>query len=159
MRVDLLTHNQVAYEKITKAIAEGKKKIAVSHATGTGKSYLIAKLFEDYSNDKKLVLVPSTYISDQIQKLFNKFRIQNADVILYQKLIKMSDEDIAAMDYAVIALDEYHHDASKVWGEKVRKLIDTHPESIIFGTSATPIRSDGINTIDELFEGDCASDL
>lgn len=157
--VDLLKHNQEAYEKVKSAITDGKNKIAISHATGTGKSYLIAKLFEDYSNDKKLVLVPSTYISDQIQELFEKYSIQNADVILYQKLIKMSDEDIATMDYDVIALDEYHHDTSKVWGEKVRKLLDTHSESIIFGTSATPVRSDGVNTIDELFEGNCASDL
>ena len=157
--VDLLKHNEEAYEKVKSEIADGKKKIAISHATGTGKSYLIAKLFEDYNNDKKLVLVPSTYISDQIQVLFEKYHIQNVKVILYQKLIKMSDEDIVAMDYSVIALDEYHHDTSKVWGEKVRKLIDTHPESIIFGTSATPIRSDGVNTIDELFEGNCASDL
>ena len=159
VKVDLLKHNQEAYEKIKSAITDGQKKIAIAHATGTGKSYLIAKLFEDYSNDKKLVLVPSTYISDQIQALFEKYHIQNADVILYQKLIKMPDEDIAAMDYSVIALDEYHHDTSKVWGNKVRTLIDTHPESIIFGTSATPIRSDGVNTIDELFEGICASDL
>lgn len=159
MGVDLLKHNQEAYEKIQKAIKEGKKKIAVSHATGTGKSYLVTKLFEDFNIDKKLVLVPSTYISDQIQALFEKYNIQNVDVMCYQKLIKMSDEDIAAMDYDVIALDEYHHDTSKVWGNKVRTLIDTHSESIIFGTSATPIRSDGVNTIDELFEGNCASDL
>lgn len=159
MGVDLLKHNQEAYEKIQKAISEGKKKMAISHATGTGKSYLIAKLFEDFSNDKKLVLVPSTYISDQLQALFEKYNIQNVDVMRYQKLIKMSDEDIAALDYDVIALDEYHHDTSKVWGNKVRTLIDTHSESIIFGTSATPVRSDGVNTIDELFEGNCASDL
>lgn len=159
MGVDLLKHNQEAYEKIQKAIKEGKKKIAVSHATGTGKSYLVTKLFEDFNIDKKLVLVPSTYISDQIQALFEKYNIQNVDVMRYQKLIKMSDEDIAAMDYDVIALDEYHHDTSKVWGNKVRTLIDTHSESIIFGTSATPIRSDGVNTIDELFKGNCVSDL
>lgn len=159
MKVDLLPHNQEAYEKVKLQIAEGKKKIAISHATGTGKSYLIAKLFEDYSDNKKLVLVPSTYISDQIQELFEKYSIQNADVVLYQRLIRMSDEDIAAMDYSLISLDEYHHDISKVWGKKVRKLIDTHPESIIFGTSATPVRSDGVNTIDELFEGNCANDL
>lgn len=157
--VDLHEHNIVAYEKIKSAITDGKKKIAIAHATGTGKSYLIAKLFEDYSNDKKLVLVPSIYISDQIKVLFEKYNICNVDVILYQKLIKMGDEDIAAMDYGVIALDEYHHDTSKVWGNKVRRLIDTHPESIIFGTSATPVRSDGVNTIDELFKGNCVSDL
>ena len=159
MGVDLLNHNQEAYEKMQKAIKEGKKKIAISHATGTGKSYLIAKLFEDFSNDKKLVLVPSTYISDQIQALFEKYNIQNVDIMRYQKLIKMSDEDIATMDYDVIALDEYHHDTSKVWGNKVKTLIESHSESIIFGTSATPIRSDGVNTIDELFEGNCVSDL
>lgn len=159
MGVDLLKHNQEAYEKIQKAIKEGKKKIAIAHATGTGKSYLITKLFEDFNNDKKLVLVPSTYISDQIQTLFEKYNIQNVDIMRYQKLIKMSDEDIAAMDYDVIALDEYHHDTSKVWGNKVKTLIESHSESIIFGTSATPVRSDGVNTIDELFEGNCASDL
>ncbi len=160
MGVDLLKHNQEAYEKITEAIADGKKKIAISHATGTGKSYLIAKLFEDYSNDKKLVLVPSTYISDQIKKLFEKYSIQNVDVILYQKLIKMSVMDIAAMNYDVVALDEYHHDAAtKVWGGKVKTLIETHSETIFFGTSATPIKTDGVNAIDELFEGNCASNL
>lgn len=159
MGVDLLKHNQEAYEKVQKAIKEGKKKIAVSHATGTGKSYLVAKLFEDFNNEKKLVLVPSTYISDQIQTLLKKYSIQNVDIMRYQKLIKMSDEDIAAMDYDVIALDEYHHDTSKVWGNKVKILIESHSESIIFGTSATPVRSDGVNTIDELFEGNCASDL
>ena len=160
MGVALLKHNQEAYEKITQAIADGKKKIAISHATGTGKSYLIAKLFEDYNNDKKLVLVPSTYICDQIQKLFEKYSIQNVDVILYQKLIKMDDKDIAAMDYDVVALDEYHHDAAtKVWGSKVKTLIETHSETIFFGTSATPIKTDGVNAIDELFEGNCASDL
>ncbi len=160
MKVDLLPHNQEAYEKVKLQIAEGKKKIAISHATGTGKSYLIAKLFEDYSDYKKLVLVPSTYISDQIQGLFEKYSIQNADVVLYQRLIRMSDEDIAAMDYDVIALDEYHHDAAtKVWGRKVKTLIETHLESIFFGTSATPIKTGGVNAIDELFEGNCASDL
>lgn len=160
MKVDLLAHNQEAYGKIKSLIAEGRKKLAISHATGTGKSYLVAKLFEDYSNDKKLVLAPSRYIKEQMQGLFDKYSIQNVDIILYQKLIKMPDEDIAAMDYQVIALDEYHHDAAtKVWGEKVELLINSHPESIIFGTSATPIKTDGVNAIDELFEGNCASDL
>ena len=159
MGVDLHEHNQEAYEKVQKAIADGKKKIGIAHATGSGKSYLIAKLFEDYNNVKKLVLVPSKYIKEQIQKLFNKYAIQNVGIMLYQKLIKMSDEDIAAMDYDVVALDEYHHDTSKVWGGKVKLLINSHPESIIFGTSATPVRADSVNAIDELFEGNCVSNL
>ena len=35
MKVDLFKHNQEAYEKITEAIADGKKKVAIAHATGT----------------------------------------------------------------------------------------------------------------------------
>ena len=46
--VDLLKHNEEAYEKVKSLIEDGQKKIAVSHATGTGKSYLIAKLFEHF---------------------------------------------------------------------------------------------------------------
>lgn len=158
--VYLHEHNQIAYGKVKAAIEDGKRKIAISHATGTGKSYLIAKLCEDYYDDKKLILVPSRYIREQMQKLLDENNIENVDIILYQKLIKMTDEDITSMDYDVIALDEYHHDAAtKVWGQKVKVLIDSHPDAIIFGTSATPVKSNGVNAVDELFDGNCVSDL
>lgn len=45
--IDLLQHNEQTYGKIKEAISRGEKKIAVSHTTGTGKSYLVAKLYED----------------------------------------------------------------------------------------------------------------
>lgn len=35
MKVDLLLHNQRAYEKIREALASGARKLAISHATGT----------------------------------------------------------------------------------------------------------------------------
>lgn len=158
-KVKLYPHNKEAYKKIEQSIANGDKKLAISHATGTGKSYLIAKLCEDYNSEKKLVLVPSTYIKEAIQLLLQENNITNVDVKLYQGLIRMTDEEISAMDYKVVALDEYHHDTAKVWGSKVKTLIDSHPETIFFGTSATPIRTDGINTIDELFDGNCVSNL
>ena len=155
----LYPHNQKAYKKIKQSIANGDKKLAISHATGTGKSYLIAKLCEDYNSEKKLILVPSKYIKKEIQSLLDENNIENVDVELYQWLIKVTDEDISAMDYKVVALDEYHHDTSKIWGSKIMTLINSHPETIFFGTSATPIRTDGINTIDELFNGNCVSNL
>ena len=157
--VELLPHNQKAYSKIRQAIQNGKKRIAVSHATGTGKSYLIAKLFEDYKTDRKLIIVPSLYIKENLEKLFSKYNIKNVDILLYQRLINMLDEEIQMLDYKIIVLDEYHHTTSKVWGEKVNALIRSHGESIVFGTSATPIRMDGVNTIDEVFEGNCISEL
>lgn len=158
-KVELYPHNQEAYKKIEQSIANGDKKIAISHATGTGKSYLIAKLCEDYNEDKKLVLVPSRHIKKEIKCLLKENYIKNVDVKLYQGLIKMSDECISAMNYKIVALDEYHHDTAKVWGYKVRTLIDSHPETIFLGTSATPVRTDGVNVIDELFDGNCVSNI
>ena len=158
-KVELYPHNQEAYKKIEQSIANGDKKIAISHATGTGKSYLIAKLCEEYNEDKKLVLVPSRHIKKEIKCLLKENNIKNVDVKLYQGLIKMSDECISAMNYKIVALDEYHHDTAKVWGYKVRTLIDSHTETIFFGTSATPVRTDGVNVIDELFDGNCVSNI
>ncbi|EHE96292.1 DEAD/DEAH box helicase family protein [Enterocloster citroniae] len=157
--VDLKPHNLEAYGKIKEALSNGKNRVAVSHATGSGKSYLIAQLCEDHNEDRKLILVPSKYIREQMQKLFTKYKIQNYEFMVYQKFIKLSDDDIASLDYKLIVLDEYHHNTSKVWGAKVKCLLESHPESNVFGTSATPVRSDGVNTIDELFEGSCASEL
>lgn len=54
--VDLLEHNKIAYEKIVEALENGTKKLAISHATGTGKSYLIAELFKKYEIYNKLLL-------------------------------------------------------------------------------------------------------
>lgn len=157
--VDLLEHNKIAYEKIVEALENGTKKLAISHATGTGKSYLISKFFEKYEIYNKLLLVPSTYIKEQMKKIFEKYNIKNVDIMLYQKLIKINDEEICAMNYKIIALDEFHHDTSKVWGDKVKLLIESHPDSLIFGTTATPVRSDGTNTLDALFDGNCVSEL
>lgn len=159
MPVDLLQHNIEAYEKIKKSIEDGKTKIAVANATGSGKSYIVAKLCEDYKDNKKLILVPSTYIREQIQKLFTKYEIENTDFMLYQKLIKMNDDDISAMDYQIIVLDEYHHNTAKIWGTKVKCLMASHASTIFFGTSATPIRSDGVNVIQELFDNNCVNEL
>lgn len=158
-KVVLYHHNQEAYKKIEQSIANGNKKIAISHATGTGKSYLIAKLCEDYNFEKKLVLVPSKYIKENILKVLKECGIKNIHVKTYQWLIKIPDDVISEMDYKVIALDEYHHDTAKVWGDKVKTLINTHPQTIFFGTSATPVRTDGINTIDVIFDGNCVSEL
>lgn len=159
MAVDLFEHNRDAFGKIEEALADGKKKFAISHATGTGKSYIIAKLSEKFNQEKKLILLPSRYIKEQIEGLFTKYGIGNTDFLLYQKLIKMDDDEISKLNYQLIVLDEYHHDTARVWGNKVKYLMNSHPDSVIFGTSATHIRCDGVNVIDELFEGNCISEL
>ena len=121
--IDVLRpHNQEAFQEINKMIESGIKKIAAPRATGSGKTYLMGALAEQYNDDKKLVLEPTRPLLNSIKDKFDEFGITNTDFITYQKLIRMSDEDIAAMDYKLIFLDECHHGPAPIWGGG-RKLI------------------------------------
>lgn len=157
--VDLLEHNQKAFQEINKMIESGIKKIAVPRATGSGKTYLMGALAEKYNNDKKLVLEPTRPLLNSIEEKFDEFGITNTDFITYQKLIRMSDEDIAAMNYKLIFLDECHHGTAPIWGQKIDYLMNTHSDSIIFGTSATTVRNDGVNVVETIFEGNTVGEL
>lgn len=159
MGVDLLKHNQEAFHEINKMIESGIKKIVAPRATGSGKTYLMGALAEQYNSDKKLVLEPTIPLVESIKEKFDEFGIDNIEITTYQKLIRMSDEDIAAMDYKLIFLDECHHCVSPVWGKKVNCLINSHSDSIIFGTSATTVRNDGVNVVESLFEGNAIGEL
>lgn len=158
--IDILKpHNLEAFQEINKMIESGIKKIAAPRATGSGKTYLMGALAEKYNDDKKLVLEPTRPLLDSIKEKFDEFGIVNTDFITYQKLIRMSNEDIADMDYKLIFLDECHHCASSVWGKKVNYLINTHSDSIIFGTSATTVRNDGVDVVESIFDGNAVSEL
>lgn len=158
--IDVLkSHNLEAFKEINEMIESGIKKIAVPRATGSGKTYLMGALAEKYNNDLKLVLEPSNPLLGEIKDKFEEFGINNTDFITYQKLIRMSDEDIAQMEYKLIFLDESHHGTAPVWGKKIDYLMSTHAESIVLGTSATIIRSDGVNIVQTLFEGNAIEEL
>jgi len=158
--IDVLKpHNLEAFQEIDKLINSGTKKIAVPRATGSGKTYLMGALAEKYNNERKLVLEPTRPLLDSIKEKFDEFGIANTDFITYQKLIRMSDEDIVAMDYKLIFLDECHHGTAPIWGQKIDYLMKTHSDSIIFGTSATTIRNDGVNVVETLFDNNAIGEL
>lgn len=156
---DMNPHNKEAFQEITKMLEKGVSKLVASRATGSGKTYLMAALAEQYNDAKKLVLEPSNPLLDSIKDDFAKFGIMNTDFMTYQKLIRLSDEDISELGYKLIFLDECHHCAAPVWGEKIQHLMDTHLDSVFFGTSATSVRSDGVNVIDVLFDGNVVGEL
>lgn len=155
----LKPHNLEAYQEINSLLESGIKKIAIPRATGSGKTYIMGALAEQYNDDKKLVLEPTRPLLKSIKEDFDKFDIANTDFITYQKLICMSDEEIAAMDYKLIFLDECHHGTAPVWGMKIDYLMKTHTDSIIFGTSATTVRNDGVNVVETLFDNNAISEL
>lgn len=160
MAVDLKPHNLETYVRV-KEIFKTKNRACCVQPTGSGKSYLALKLFEDNSSARKLVLEPQHYIREQLQSKVTE-EMGEVQFITYSKLAKMSDEDIAALEPDIIVLDEFHRAGAKEWGGKgVQRLLESYPESKVLGLSATPIRylDSGRNMAEELFEGAMANNI
>lgn len=147
----LLPHNDIVYDQLIKKL-EQTDLICVISATGTGKSYIVAKLIQEHFANKTLILVPTIAIESQWMELVGK----TADIETYAKFSKRlkNFEDHYFYDYELIACDEMHHLGSNVWGEAFCYLKENTPAKII-GLSATPIRylDNARDMAEELFEG------
>lgn len=146
--VILLPHNEVGYDDLNKYL-ENYQMVSLNRATGTGKSFILAKFI--FKNRKKriLYLSPSYVINDQIledhmaELGIDKSLIPYLDFQIYRNLLKMDMEELAAK-YDIIILDEYHRCGAKKWGIQVNKLLkiikEKYPNTKVIGTTATEVR-------------------
>ncbi|MBA3665010.1 MAG: Helicase associated domain protein [Bacteroidetes bacterium] len=157
-QIQLFAHNKLAYKSVQERFKTGNK-VAVVQATGTGKSYLIAKILQDYPGINKLVLAPSVYILDQLKDhvRWNK----EVFFMTYAKTMNLSIPEIRELNPGFIVLDEFHRCGAEEWGRGVQQIIDTFSEVKLFGTSATPVRymDNARDMAVELFGGNVAENL
>lgn len=152
MRTQLYAHNKVAYQKVKKAF-ETSDRTCVVHPTGTGKSYLIAALCENYK--RVLILGPNTFVLNQVHDVL-KWRKEGLEYMTYTLLMYKEE---APTGYDLICLDEFHRTGAPEWGVAVDRLLEANPQAKVLGTTATPIRflDDNRDMADELFDGNIAS--
>ena len=159
MSINLRKHNEETYEKIQENF-KNSKKVAVIHPTGTGKSFLALKLLEDNKDKNAIYLAPSNTILHNIKKNIFESEMDMSDFpnlkrITYQKLARLSDEEIEKLGTNIVILDEFHHCGAPEWGNGVDRLLDKNPDAQVLGLSATPIRYfDHSRDIAEEFFGD-----
>lgn len=146
----LYKHNQDAYEKVIEAF-NTTNKAAIVHATGTGKSYIIAAVAEHYN--RVLVIAPNNFVLGETRKVCK-------DGVEFRTYASVMYDD-TPQQYDLIVLDEFHRSGADKWGDGVKKLLDANKEAKILGTSATHIRYlDGQrNMADEIFDGNIVSYL
>ncbi len=168
-KIVLLPHNEEAFIKLKKCL-EDNQLVAINHATGTGKSFIVVKYLYENKNKRILYLSPSYPINDQLLQEHTKElgidakEFSKIDTMIYRNLLKMDMEKLAS-DYDIIVLDEYHRCGAKKWGIKVNELLELvkskYPNTKVIGTTATEIRyldkERNMNYI--LFDGVCASTL
>ena len=165
MSIRLKPHNVETYKKVTDKLNESNK-VAVIHPTGTGKMYIALKLLEENKGKKAIYVAPSNPILHDVKK--NIFaegmtmsEFPNLKRITYQKLARLTDEEIQELDADIIVWDEFHHCGAPEWGKGVERLLQRNEGASVLGLSATPLRyTDGLRDMaDELFENNVASEM
>ncbi|MCP4267175.1 MAG: DEAD/DEAH box helicase family protein [Candidatus Brocadiaceae bacterium] len=148
------------------------KRCYVEHSTGTGKTYIIAKLTQELlskANNKILILSPSTYINDRIFKLLegsipskNIARTYKRDktVYLYTYQYLMHNAEKLSLRECIshIIMDEVHRAGAPEWHSRgLLNVIDK--KTRIVGLSATMQRYSGGIEVKGFLDNNCAGKL
>ena len=164
--INLYEHNLETFKKIQN-LFENHNRTCVIQPTGSGKSYLILRLIEDYAEQGRdiIVIEPQKYIFEQLEKKMKKYELSSSNVkfLTYSALGKLDNEKIQQFDSPIMVIvDEMHRAGAPKWGSGLQKMFDTFPNDCKYvGFSATPIRYlDGKrNMADELFDGCIANEM
>lgn len=153
--VKLMPHNFEAYMKVKEQFKVSDRACVV-HATGTGKSYIIAATAEDY--DKVLILAPNDYVLSELKKIVGK----NCKLMTYDGLIVWANTMKGLFD--LIVFDEFHKMSIPKWlgisiEGYIKRILEINPAAKLLGTTTTEIRISGRNMADEMFDGNVVSRL
>jgi len=149
-KVGLYEHNARAYRKVKKAFDSGEKIVGIVHSTGTGKTYIAEELAYDNKEKKTIYLVPSNSIMEHVistiednPNLDMNRDFPNLEFRTYQSLVNMSEEEIEDLNVELLIIDEFHHIGAPIWGDRVNKIIESHPNINVFGMTAYTVRDRG----------------
>ena len=161
--IELYEHNEEAYLNMQEMFEE-ENKVAIVHPTGTGKMYIAVKWLYENRDKSCLFLCPTKAIMYQLKNTIESCGLTlndfpNLKLALYRNLLNWNTEDYQK-HYDCIVLDEFHRAGAPLWGECVNTLLKNNKDAKVLGLSATPTRYvDHRNMVDELFEGNVASEI
>lgn len=152
---ELKPHNQKTYKEIKEQLSL-YGRCAVVQPTGTGKSYLLMRVLQDFYYDYKVVIGSSKGALSELESK-EYFAEQNTLVYTYsniKSLIKLCKQH-SLSDIKLIVLDEMHRAGATVWGKDVQELLDLYPNAFVLGLTATPIRflDSKRDMVSEMFKG------
>lgn len=161
-KVDLKPHNLKTY---TEAVGQLSlyNKTAIVQPTGTGKSYIMMKIMQDFYNCVKIIIGPSSTALDLLRDK-PEWVSYNTVVTTYNNLDNVIEQLKMAyppIDVKLIVLDELHRAGAETWNKSVLELLNMYKESAVIGLTATPIRflDHKRDMVSELFSGISAGNM
>ena len=150
---EALAKHRADLKKELKDLLKSNQRVACVQPTGMGKSHIIAELCQEFKG-KKLVLEPGNSIINYMEQF--DIETPNTDYITYYSLLRPDIQDIVRKfkDYDYIFLDEMHRALAETWGTKLMNVLSSLDKITAYkliGFSATPIRSDNRDAVEEIF--------
>ncbi|MBO4726458.1 MAG: DEAD/DEAH box helicase family protein, partial [Clostridia bacterium] len=110
--MELYQHNKEAYDKI-QTMFQREDRVAIIHATGTGKSFISLQWLYDNRDKKCLFLAPTYEILDQLERHMHSQNLSikdfpNLECMIYDNLASLSKQALANLRVDNIVLDEFH---------------------------------------------------
>lgn len=159
MSLELTWWNQKTYDQC-KEVLSRERRVAITNATGTGKTSVMSKLILDYYNGKGsvLVLAPRKNIIDQYKDDFYELPKKGIIYSTYSKIARDFTNDLLDITgLSLVVCDELHRTGAETYLPAIEKIILENPNAKIIGASATPKRTEqrlrDYDMIDELFDG------
>lgn len=148
--MELLKHNQNAYEEIKDSFQKYRKVLYVS-GVGTGKSFVFLALAENVFKGKILYVVPKHSIAANINA-YKEFAVVNdrVDFATYNTFSSIHKGIAEMMGHCLVVIDECHHLGSDIYGKNLIKSIEKLDIPVL-GLTATPERDDHVS-IENLFD-------
>lgn len=126
-QIELYPHNQIAYDKLCDMLAHSDRACVIQ-PTGTGKFVIIAKLVQDNSDKRFLLLGTNDYMfidqMDNLEKIAPGFHPDNLQFRTYASAMSMARDEQISLKYDYIILDEFHHCGAPEWSKGVQWVID-----------------------------------
>ena len=115
-------------------------------------------LYRGSCEGEDIGLCSNITILDEIRKAVGFFAPQVTFRTFQSLICNRKDNGLLRAEH--ILIDEFHHFGAEIWGSALQEVIENNPCAYVLGTSATPIRPEGmIDTVDLYFEGNLFYEL
>ena len=159
--LELKEYQKEASEIVENKFNSGINKTSVIWPTGLGKTIVPIDLIRKHPDKKFLIIAPRLSIISQTKEYMEENEISKENVVFYtySGLSKMSEELMSKLEPDYIVLDEMHRVGAREWGKGVDRLLEKYNKANTLGLTATPIRMDGKNMVEEKFDADISHEI
>ena len=152
MKIDkqgLINSRNKTVEEIIQLL-KTNNKVGCIRYTGYGKSFYIVKQLINKLQQPFIIVVPNISLVQQYKEMFNYNK--NVKVITYQSIKNINEYTIQTQlsKYKYIICDECHHLGNNKWRVSFDRFNNILKAKVI-GLTATPLRGDNINVIEDYF--------